>query len=718
MAHPGVTGWAMYIHRDTTDTTFMHSIIRSSPAKISDLSISGIHAAAPDPFAGDWHDEPCDLTHGDEAQYVDADDRGDDDRPESGGVMRLSEAHPESFWAYFDRFVRYWPRKTFHVKPAYEKGFLERKRKGTWKSLPLFDQFAVEMAERHLNAPNWAGWKGEGYPDDPIWLALHMPKSTTVDLIDVDAKQYRIGYYREGGSDKARLMPVVHLPLDQFKLLKRVYDAFPGRIWCISSETMGVHAWKKHDRLQPSVLLHRTNKNRLAGIGLPAVEAHPMPGRCLRRPFGDAYRTVTPTGVIADWIEQIEYFECDGRTPAFTRICVEMVTAMYRQWHSWERWGDNNRKVNVRSALERHWHELQEVADWLKAGCPLDPAAAVTVRETVHPSLALSGDVLAETLGESPPKQPEPHLRISRAILLVTFGEKTREEIAPILKEASDEIACEGRGRSLRTGSTPKAGSGRMDLASLRGGNWAKELLRLARAGLEEEDSIGTVVYEMAKWLWWIELYTLPVVSRREEVIRLLTAYVLKKHNGCVTRLLNGQERDVIDQIARCVATAAEIEKPASLKGFAATRAKWSNGGYKHPIRIIPALQGHEDVSLLSSRQFTVMCINFDDTLPASVQHKIKAVAGRNRGVMHFATGLLNWLYSRQGKAFLRRTALTKMLGYKNPNQIAKYVGILERAGVIRQDDSYSVGRNGKGYYLKDTVMDEMRSAYDQGSTA
>ena len=255
-----------------------------------------------------------------------------------------------------------------------------------------------------------------------------------------------------------------------------------------------------------------------------------------------------------------------------------------------------------------------------------------------------------------------------------------------------------------------------MDLASLRGGNWAKELLRLARAGLEEEDSVGTVVYEMAKWLWWIELYTIPVASRREEVTRLLTAYVLGKHNGCVTRLLNGQEQDVVDQIARCVATAAEIEKPASLKGFADTRAKWSNGGYKHPIRIVPALEGQEDISLLSSRQFTVMCINFDDPLPESVQDKIRAVAGRNR-VMHFATGLLNWLYSRQGKAFLGRTALTKMLGYKNPNQIAKYVGILERAGVIRQDASYSVGRNGKGYYLNDTVMNEMRSSYNRGRT-
>ena len=252
------------------------------------------------------------------------------------------------------------------------------------------------------------------------------------------------------------------------------------------------------------------------------------------------------------------------------------------------------------------------------------------------------------------------------------------------------------------------SGSKREDLASMRGGKWAIELLRLARVGLEREDSVATVVHEMAKWLWWIELYSLPECKRLEKVTNLMTAYVLKKHNGCVSRLLNGQEKDVIAQVARCVKKAADVSMPSSVEGFARTREKWLNGGYKHPVRIVPALTRHEDVSLSPSCPFTVMCIKFDDALPESVQAKIKAVAGRNR-VMNFATRLINLLYSKGGTAYVSRKALTEMQGYENPNQIAKYIGILERAGIIIQGSSYKVGRNGKGYCL--TVMEALKDA-------
>jgi hypothetical protein len=309
-----------------------------------------------------------------------------------------------------------------------------------------------------------------------------------------------------------------------------------------------------------------------------------------------------------------------------------------------------------------------------------------------------------------PEVQPDPILRICRAILAVTFGDKTNGDIAPILEEASAELPGMVPGSSGRNTPLPRSGSKRQDLASMRDGKWAFELLRLARIGLEREDSVGTVVHEMAKWLWWIELFSLPEGKRLEEITRLLSAYVLKKHNGCVSRLLNGQEQDVVAQVARCVKKAADVSMPSSVEGFGKTREKWLNGGYKHPVRIVPALTGHEDVSLSPSCPFTVMCIKFDDALPEGVQAQIKAVAGRNR-VMDFATRLINLLYSKEGKGYVSRKALTEMLGYKNPNQIAKYIGIMERAGIIIQGSSYKVGRNGKGYCLKDTVMEALQEA-------
>jgi len=221
---------------------------------------------------------------------------------------------------------------------------------------------------------------------------------------------------------------------------------------------------------------------------------------------------------------------------------------------------------------------------------------------------------------------------------------------------------------------------------------------------------VGTVIHEMAKWLWWIELYSLPEAQRREEITRLLTAYVLEKHNGCVSRLSNGQEKDVIAQVARCVKKAADVSMPSSLEGFSRTREKWLNGGYPHPVRIVPALIGDEDVSLSLSCPFTVMCITFDGPLPESVQASIKAVAGKNR-VMDFATRLINWLYSKGGKAHISRKALIQIQKCKNPTQIAKYISILERAGIITRGDSYKVGRNGKRYCLTDTVMEALMAA-------
>ncbi len=193
----------------------MHSIICTSSVKKSDLSIAGFQT---DPFEGDWQDEPFEPTFADTA-YFDPDDEVDL-YSDFGSVMRLSEAWHDPFWTYFDRFVRYWPKMPFHVKYAYEKGFVEKKRKHTGNSLLLFEELAVEITERHLCSATWSQWKGVSYPDDPIWLGLHMPKSTTVDLIDVDAKQYRVGYYRENGDRKARLLPVINIPLEHFKMLK------------------------------------------------------------------------------------------------------------------------------------------------------------------------------------------------------------------------------------------------------------------------------------------------------------------------------------------------------------------------------------------------------------------------------------------------------------------------------------------------------------------
>ncbi len=685
----------------------------NSDAAINDLSVAGIQRSFADPFEGEWDDEPCEPTFEDVAYFVDDEDPEDDERPDRfyGLGMRLSESCHTEFWTYFDRFVRYWPRKSFHVKYSYPTGFAEKKKKpDKVQSLPLFEELAVEMTERHLSADQWAEWHRKSGIATPIWLALHMPKCSTVDAIDIDAKKYLLGYYREWESGPQ--LPVVHLPLEHFKILKRVYDQFPGRIWCISSETLGIHAWKKHDRPQPTDVLHRNNKQLLAAIGHGDIESHPMTGRCFRRPFGADYRTVTPNGVLTNWIDQLRYFETDGRTPDFPAICRTMLDAMLSQWRSWEKYGPKKGKVWPSDVLDRYRHEVVEVEDWLAAGCPLEPVdpAPVVVMNSID---QLCREILSNTLGDAPEAAPDPIMKLCRAILLVTFGEETKDSLDPILKELAEQpIASE---QATRSCSMPRSKSRnkREDLAALRGGNWAKELLRLARVGLEQQDSVATVVHEMAKWLWWIELYNLPESSRQEEITRLLTAFVLRKHNGCVSRLDTGNEHDVISQIARCVEMAQDVA-PESVVAFAATREKWLNGGYRFPIRIVPALAGEEDVSLPSSCLFTIMCTSLDEPLPQVVQAGIMSVAGRSK-VLPFATRLLNRLYINKGNEYLGRPALLKLLGNKeaskSPPQLGRYLAILERAGIITRGSSYSAGRNGKLITLDNDVIAQMTAA-------
>lgn len=617
----------------------------------ADLSIAGVGVKDGEEFDGQHIEEPFEPTFEDLTYFVDDDDPDDDERPDRaiGMGMRLSELCHTEFWTYFDRFVRYWPKRTFHVKYGYPFGFVERKKRGSDnRSLPLFESLAVEMTERHLDPGHWAECRKE-VSSPPIWLALHMPSKTTVDCIDIDAKKYHLGYYGKPSNRLKR--PIVHLPLEHFQLLKRIYDRFPGRIWCISSETLGVHVWKKHPYPTPSLLLHQQNKRLLAEIGHGEIEAHPMPGRCLRRPFGADYRTITPDGLLDAWFDQVRYFENDGRTPSFSSICQELVRALLRQWQ--------NAAPNVRKTYS---HEIQEVADWLKAGCPQDD----------------------HTVPDSP--------------------KKTTEEL--VLDKCDVETSLS---KSRTTQSANTGASDRLDLAALRKGNWAKELLRLAQTGLEHDDSVATVVHEMAKWLWWIELHHLPPDQRWDEVRRLLTIFVLTKHNGFITRLETGHEKEVISQVDRCVALAQQVE-PESERQFAATRAKWANGGYKHPIRIVPAITGQKDIVFSSSCLFTVMCINLDDTLPEVIQARIVAQAGRNK-VLPFATRLINRVYSKKGRAYLGRKALLELLGYNNPTQLSKYLAIMERAGVISRGTSYSVGRNGKEIRLADSVIAEMDAA-------
>ena len=133
------------------------------------------------------------------------------------------------------------------------------------------------------------------------------------------------------------------------------------------------------------------------------------------------------------------------------------------------------------------------------------------------------------------------------------------------------------------------------DLSNLRGGRWTVALEEIARNGLPAEDTVGQVAFEMAKWLWWVELFDLPEGERHDRIFDLLTKFVIEKHNGFVTRLSNGQEDAVFSQISRSQNLTIALGNESSLKTFATLRHKRANGAYKKLIQLEPIILGQPE---------------------------------------------------------------------------------------------------------------------------
>lgn len=121
-----------------------------------------------------------------------------------------------------------------------------------------------------------------------------------------------------------------------------------------------------------------------------------------------------------------------------------------------------------------------------------------------------------------------------------------------------------------------------------RNREWPLWVERLARIGLVEDDTMTEVVFELAKWLLWVELHGED--DREARTVELLQRYVLEKHNGCVTRLNEGKEGEVLSQVERIVEGACEMSA-GSKEVFLRIRQKRQQGGYKRLIEIVPVLR-------------------------------------------------------------------------------------------------------------------------------
>ena len=367
---------------------------------------------------------------------------------------RLSEAFPDHFQRYCEHFIDYFKLTPYHTKTSYEFGWPQRKRRNG-SGMPLINSgnwdWKTSEVERHLDQQQWR-WFQESH-DRPcgretefFWLAQHAPRKIRFHAIDADNKQ-KLGWVGDGTADSPAT-PVMTMPLSHFRNLKKIYDHFTDRIWCITSETLGLDIMQRHG-LRPTDSVHDHTKRRLANIGLGSTEVHPMSGRCKRRPFGEHYRTITTDGVLTTWQNQLDYFENPGVTPAFRHIAMTLLSALEDQWSAWysDRLNRRNSRIDVVGRIKGQRVIARNVQDWLDAGCPSETRAQVAVTDQIR-----------------------------------------HEERQP-------------------TTVRPNFTASVFDSEELRGGQWAPTLEKIARNGLPAEDCLGEIVFEMAKYLWWIELF-------------------------------------------------------------------------------------------------------------------------------------------------------------------------------------------------------------------
>ena len=511
--------------------------------------------------------------------------------------------------------------------------------------------------------------------DRPYWLALYRSRMTTDHCVDFDAKDYELACYRHKGI----VEPVVCPILEHFQNLKRVYDHFPRRIWCISSRTLGLHAWKKH-QLRPTLEVHDETKLLLSEIGLGDVEVHPMAGRCFRRPFGRDYLIITPETTLTDWRDQVTYYEDDARTAPFDRIVEAMLGRIDDSIRRYYRADKCLTKLRLSVVEER----LDGIRRWRDAGFKEKVAAAGC------------------TLAPAPAAEPT----VSGGIDRTDSGTADHRDLTNRATERQDK--------------------------------WPLWVERMATTGLVAEDTVGHVVHEMAKWLYWVEMFDLPEIDRTNRIEELLNHFVLKKHNGFVTRINKGTVRNVLSQVRSAVASASRIERPESLELFERLRNSRGQGKYWRPIYIVPTLDGSTEVgntpstfSSLTSYMFinkgSVNQPSLEATqeadlerdlhlplsgtsessqvfLPPILEDQVDQIARDNRmrkrngeyPLARFARRLLNTLWEQGGTARLNNELLIEMVGTSNPNQQVSYRRLLQDGGLI-------VEGSGESDYLRQT---------------
>jgi hypothetical protein len=619
----------------------------------------------------------------------------------------LEKVYADEFQRYYDLFVRYVPKKPFHVRFRYGDGFVcqkGRKKNGEEYFRGCYPAIIARMLDHdRLRMIVQPGKE----PPPNYWVAMNCGKKSALKAIDFDNKENLLGYYRYGSPDDWSPRPLPILTLEHLQAVKRLYDAFPGHIWCISSATIGLHVWEKLSRPLPIEAIHAANRPRLREIGLGGTEIHPMFGRCFRRPFGEDYCTITDAGLLEHWTDQLDYFENVAQPPSFIAIYQAMRSVLSQEWG---RYLNQRSMVNFCAGATRlrkyflgknlvkswQWQEdLKTLDAWAEKGFPQTfPASEPVVTEL---------------------RQPK--------------AEKRRNDVSA---EDEQESGCD------------------IDMPAVCNGQWVQTCEIWAKHGLPCHDSVFQVVSQLARWFYFIEFWDLSEDVRFDQVVELMTEFCLTKHNGFVSSLNAGHEQDVRKRIRRIVSCAITNVDDSGKWWFARVRQKRQSGQYRRIIFLAPVIRsiGSEtscqknnktppsplgliccsdlgDVNNPETRRMEAEKWVFepDDTLlPDELRERIEGAyrqAGKRlfKPTMKKLTRFINYLWKKDGEARLGVKALAKM-GFPDHNA-RKHLGMLAEAGIIQKLKGYSpvLGR-GIRHRLTKRTMTMLGTAQSEARSA
>lgn len=489
-------------------------------------------------------------------------------------LRTLAELHPQEISFFKKRFV--WSSNTSgcYVRHRYEKLVIPLvmtvpkwcpvKTRGEWQH--LYPALVDSLVEKHLDFERFFKTSRLGPSLDRLepnadetafWLGTMAGDQTHNDCIDLDSHD-QIGWNpvptmwhssRTGcvdGPYSWRHVPVMRPSMRFFQIAKVIYDHFPNRIWAFSSANFGLAVWKVYDQPELTHVVYRKVGASLQAAGL-TVEHYPMPaktglGKCHRRPCGMDSAIITDNGLITDSIQQIRAYMSPPKTPSFQTILEACCDGLRRSYDVFfkdgesmahQRMSGDEKKFVVKSCLAI----LEDIKSWARAGCPIDHKLILEVQEVAeeHDDVG-DGD---QNIGSCDSD-------------FETDSANVSDEFPDFFWQASLK-------------------------AVNKSAQWVQFVEFLVNTGVPAEDKFNQVILTLARWFCFVELFG----EDPDRIKAVLRRFALTRHNNKVTRLLAGQEEDVLSHADRIVDHALAHEDSDGKELFARIRQKRATGQYK-----------------------------------------------------------------------------------------------------------------------------------------